>query len=621
MKKRRLISVFLAGIVLMEATGCADAPHSVEMKARLCAENEILVYEPVDFEKNIITVGIYAPCNPEPVELAIDTRFPEVDIVILDQPSIPDIQEYVSHADVQKDLADIIFTGTIKDGAVISNIFYDLSAENFTSRYNQAVLNDLSFDGRLYQLPINSSVQGIFYNKTLFEENGWEIPETTEDFYTLCDKISAEGIRPFVPCFKYSMEGVGLGFANRNIFSTMDKREQYNLFCSGQASCRGVLEPYFTVHKRLYDAGIVIESDFSSSLTKNRHALYAGEIAMLPEQLTMFSLYEDEQPECEIGFFGYPSDVAGERWMQMLSGRSMALSKTSMMDPKKKQILLDIFSFLSTNEGQEALLELFSGLSSVKSAQANLKEEFWDVQRCIENGQIFFANSIGSEFHNQIMQAFLEGGLTQEQAMDQMDDMHEKEAFSQSTEESIGKAAEEFTILETSCFIADAMRSAAKTEIALIPHRTYYTGNFAKFYEGDVTMLYRFYLRGLGADDCLATYEITGADLKALMEHPVINGEEVNAMYAFSGLAMSYAPWRDKNENVVKLTLADGSEIENDKTYTVAAWSSSIDDSYIASTVAVHSELGKNEDLVAAAVRQAGVIAPSRDHRLTLIWD
>ena len=33
----------------------------------------------------------------------------------------------------------------------------------------------------------------------------------------------------------------------------------------------------------------MVKDDFSSSLTKNRYALYAGEIAMLPEQLTMFS--------------------------------------------------------------------------------------------------------------------------------------------------------------------------------------------------------------------------------------------------------------------------------------------------------------------------------------------
>lgn len=619
--KKRLFSIFLAGLLLLNAAGCGHAPRKSETETRFCADNEILTYEPVDFEKTIITVGVYAPCNSKPIERAIEAKFPNVDIVMLDQASISDIQTHIEDSRVQKDLEDIIFTGYIKDMAVSNNVFYDLSAENFTSQYNQSVLNSMSSDGKLYQLPVNTSVQGIFYNKTLFKEHGWEIPQTIDEFYTLCSKISAQGIRPFLPCFKYSMDGVGLGFSNRDVFSTMEKRKQYDLFCKGEASCKGLLEPYFEAHKKLFDKGIVVEGDFTSSLTQNRHALYAGEIAMLPEQLTMFSLCEQEDPECEIGFFGYPSDTPGERWMQMAPGRSMALSKTSMKDPDKKKILLDIFAFLSTNEGQEALLEVYSGLSSVKSAQKNLREEYWDVQKCIENGQIFFADGIGNDPHNKTMKAYLEGTLSLEQALAETDAMYKKIHASQKPDKSVGTATEDFSILETSSFIADAMRSAAGTEIALIPHGTYYKGNLAKFYKGDINMLNCFYLRGLNAEDYLTTYKITGANLKKLMEHPIINGAEVNAMYAFSGLTMEYAPWRNQNENVIRLTLADGSEIEDDNIYTVAAWGTSIDESYITSTLKAHSKYGSNIDLITAAVKKAGTISPPKDDRLTLVWD
>lgn len=619
--KKRSLCIILALATMLGMSGCAGSKHNEQMRAKFCADNEILTYEPVDFEKTVITIGAYAPCTADPVELAIEAEFPNVDIVVLDQASIPDIQSHVTQPVIQRDLEDILLTGLIKDITVSNSIFYDLSAEDFTSLYNQSVLNSVSSGGRLYQLPINSSVQGIFYNKTLFEAHGWEIPQTIDEFYALCDEISAQGIRPFVPCYKYSPDGVGLGFSNRAIFSSMERREQYELFCKGQASCVGLLEPYFEAQKTLYDRGILLESDFSSSLTQNRHALYAGEIAMLPEQLTMFSLYEDEQPECEIGFFGYPTDTPGERWMQVAPGRSLALSKASMEDPAKKQILLDIVAFLSTNEGQAALLEVFSGLSSVKSAQENLKQEYWDIQTCIENGQIFFADRIGSDLHNEILKAYLKGERTLEQTLAETDAMTSTLQAAQEPEESIGTAEEEFTILETSSFIADAMRSASGAEIALIPHSTYYAGNFAKFYEGDVTMLYRFYLRGQNAEDYLTTYEITGANLKTLMEHPIINGEELNALYAFSGLAMEYAPWRNKDENVIKLTLADGSEIEDDKLYTVAAWPNSIDESYFTSTLNIQSEFGSNIDLVTAAVKQAGTIAPAKDGRLVLVWD
>ena len=84
---------------------------------------------------------------------------------------------------------------------------------------------------------------------------------------------------------------------------------------------------------------------------------------------------------------------------------------------------------------------------------------------------------------------------------------------------------------------------------------------------------------------------------------------------------MEYAPWRAWDKNVIKLTLEDGSEIEDGKRYTVAAWPTSIDESYLTSALNVHSELGSNIDLVTSAVKQAGTISPAKDHRLTLRWD
>ena len=187
--------------------------------------------------------------------------------------------------------------------------------------------------------------------------------------------------------------------------------------------------------------------------------------------------------------------------------------------------------------------------------------------------------------------------------------------------EPIGTAEEHFTRLETSIYIADVMQQLTGADIALVPNNYFYRSNIAEIYKGDIVYPERFIQQGTGTKDYLTTYEISGAALRELMEHPIINGEEINAMYAFSGLVMEYAPWRDQNENVIKLTLADGSEIEDTKRYTVAAWATSIDESYIASALAVHSELGKNIDLVTSAVKQEETISPAKDGRLTLVWD
>ena len=53
-----------------------------------------------------------------------------------------------------------------------------------------------------YILPYAASAAGVLYNREMFEEHGWQIPETWDELNTLCEEISAEGILPFYFGFK-----------------------------------------------------------------------------------------------------------------------------------------------------------------------------------------------------------------------------------------------------------------------------------------------------------------------------------------------------------------------------------------------------------------------------------
>lgn len=52
-------------------------------------------------------------------------------------------------------------------------------------------------DGNLYSLPQELETIILYYNKTLFEENGWEPPSDMEELVALADTINAAGIIPF----------------------------------------------------------------------------------------------------------------------------------------------------------------------------------------------------------------------------------------------------------------------------------------------------------------------------------------------------------------------------------------------------------------------------------------
>lgn len=48
-----------------------------------------------------------------------------------------------------------------------------------------------------YGVPYAANAAGVLYNREMFEEHGWEIPETWDELIQLCEDIKSEGILPF----------------------------------------------------------------------------------------------------------------------------------------------------------------------------------------------------------------------------------------------------------------------------------------------------------------------------------------------------------------------------------------------------------------------------------------
>lgn len=53
------------------------------------------------------------------------------------------------------------------------------------------------YNGKLYALPKTYETLGLFYNKTLFDQNGWQPPKTIAELETLAEAMKAKGLVPF----------------------------------------------------------------------------------------------------------------------------------------------------------------------------------------------------------------------------------------------------------------------------------------------------------------------------------------------------------------------------------------------------------------------------------------
>lgn len=75
-----------------------------------------------------------------------------------------------------------------------SDIYGKDYGKNFTTWFTEQVRSYSDFgDGTLMMLPNEASVDGLFYNKTLFEKHGWKLPETFDDLIKLAEEVQKEG--------------------------------------------------------------------------------------------------------------------------------------------------------------------------------------------------------------------------------------------------------------------------------------------------------------------------------------------------------------------------------------------------------------------------------------------
>ena len=65
-------------------------------------------------------------------------------------------------------------------------------------------LDQYTRDGKTYGIPLVYVVWSVYYNKALFREHGWEVPNTWPRFLELCEEMKASGVAP-VFCEVFSL--------------------------------------------------------------------------------------------------------------------------------------------------------------------------------------------------------------------------------------------------------------------------------------------------------------------------------------------------------------------------------------------------------------------------------
>ena len=142
----------------------------------------------------------------EQLEEKFNATHDDIELVI-DSPN--DAMTILKTRFIREDYPDIIGIGgdvnysNFLDSDMLMDISDYQGLENIKESYLKTA-KELEFvpEEGVYAAPYMANAAGVLYNKEIFEEHGWTIPVTLDEFYQLCEDIQAAGIQPLYFGFK-----------------------------------------------------------------------------------------------------------------------------------------------------------------------------------------------------------------------------------------------------------------------------------------------------------------------------------------------------------------------------------------------------------------------------------
>lgn len=313
-----------------------------------------------------------------------------------------------------------IFTGRPKEFPefVEAGQVLDLTDQEFIKDFDEKLVEEVTVDGKVWSVPYDKEIYGVFYRNELLDEYNLEVPTTKSEWINVCDTLKENGITPVAfggadtdPC-NYTLEY----FWDSVLSSTgnIDAREK---IMSGEVSVKDVPElrealenaydmliPYIEVN----DMSITRDTAYEEFCAENRAFTIHGNFCA--------SILREGAPDGEIGIMPLPwSDTAANNKLRYGVDDAMMIATDG-----NTEAALEWMKFATSTEG----LSIWAENSKAYSA-SNLVKEIEnqdsinkDINKYFEDGEYYFKGELKyfsgthlTEWQN-IAQKFFSDGLT-----------------------------------------------------------------------------------------------------------------------------------------------------------------------------------------------------------------
>ncbi|MDO4299173.1 MAG: extracellular solute-binding protein [Lachnospiraceae bacterium] len=327
--------------------------------------------------------------KPEAVEVfeALEKAFNEThDDIHLTIESPSDAMTILKTRFIREDAPDIIgIGGDVNFSSFVdSDMLMDISDYAGLADIKQAyrdIDKELEYvpeDG-VYAVPYVANAAGILYNREMFQEHGWEIPETWDEFMDLCEEIQSEGILPFY-------------FGFKDVWTTLAPWNAMAVGLADPGVCREVnrgkttfTEEYREVAEKMlallpYGPDDPYAYDYNGACT----AFANGESAMYTIGSYAVPQIKSVNPDMDIDSFVFP---VNEKEEDNVLNSGVDLQFSVMADCKNKEAAYEVLDFLLRDESIQMYLDNQSAVPC-KEGDFELPEILDGMAKYIDEGRM-----------------------------------------------------------------------------------------------------------------------------------------------------------------------------------------------------------------------------------------
>jgi len=240
------------------------------------------------------------------------------------------------------------FAGVLAEAGLIIPLDDMAAKYGWKDRIAPAALQGATINGKLYGLPLQVDLIGMYYNKTLMDKEGLTLPKTTDELKAFCGQAKDKGYTPLAFSDNPGWQaGHQFSMASTNMVGP-DAMQQLLYEHQGSWDTPEMVKAIQTYFVDMQDAGCF--ADDVNALTNDDAAglFYAGDALMYPTgswQVHGTSGIDENMPDYEVGMMPFPAIPGGKGsfWVTGV-GSAYFISADSQHQEEAAQFLDYLFS-------------------------------------------------------------------------------------------------------------------------------------------------------------------------------------------------------------------------------------------------------------------------------------